>query len=258
MQKGGCYAVDNLRNPDSALADRNGFFIYHGWSDSYSARNCYYKCFGKRYSRTEGRLSDIAGNKNTWRKQMKTKNDGHRIIRFMALTFLTSVCMLAMGLVITPCSYADSAIGKMAANAPVGQTNERGVVVKGYAHNIEDLTVKNEDFRHVLYTTKQSQFVLMALRPKGEIGEETHKADQFFRVEVGTGEAVISGVLTVIRAGFAIIIPGGTKHNIINTGTVPMKLYTIYSPPNHRDGVIHHTRAEAEADNEHFDGKTTE
>ena len=130
--------------------------------------------------------------------------------------------------------------------------------MKGYAHNIEDLTVKNEDFRHVLYTTKQSQLVLMALNPKGEIGAEAHKSDQFFRVEEGSGEAVIDGVRTAIRAGFAIIIPGGANHNIINTGTVPMKLYTIYSPPNHRDGVVHHTRAEAEADNEHFDGKTTE
>ena len=78
------------------------------------------------------------------------------------------------------------------------------------------------------------------------------------RVEEGSGEAVVNGVRTAIKAGFAIIIPGGTNHNIINTGTVPMKLYTIYSPPNHRDGVVHHTRAEAEADNEHFDGKTTE
>jgi mannose-6-phosphate isomerase-like protein (cupin superfamily) len=98
----------------------------------------------------------------------------------------------------------------------------------------------------------------MALNPKGEIGAEAHKSDQFFRVEEGSGEAVIDGVQTAIRAGFAIIIPGGANHNIINTGTVPMKLYTIYSPPNHRDGVVHHTRAEAEADNEHFDGKTTE
>jgi mannose-6-phosphate isomerase-like protein (cupin superfamily) len=130
--------------------------------------------------------------------------------------------------------------------------------MKGYVQNIEELTVKNTDFRQVLFTTKQSQLVLMALNPKGEIGAEAHKSDQFFRVEEGSGEAVIDGVQTAIRAGFAIIIPGGTKHNIINTGTVPMKLYTIYSPPNHRDGVIHHTRAEAEADNEHFDGKTTE
>jgi mannose-6-phosphate isomerase-like protein (cupin superfamily) len=98
----------------------------------------------------------------------------------------------------------------------------------------------------------------MALHPKGEIGMEAHKSDQFFRVEEGSGEAVINGVRTAIQAGFAIIIPGGANHNIINTGTVPMKLYTIYSPPNHRDGVVHHTRAEAEADHEHFDGKTSE
>jgi Cupin domain len=82
--------------------------------------------------------------------------------------------------------------------------------------------------------------------------------DQFFRLEEGTGEAVLNGVHTVISAGFAVIVPAGTNHNIINTGSVPMKLYTLYAPPNHRDGVVHHTRAEAEADNEHFDGKTTE
>jgi len=98
----------------------------------------------------------------------------------------------------------------------------------------------------------------MALNPKGEIGAEAHKSDQFFRVEEGSGETVIDSVRTAIQAGFAIIIPGGSNHNVISTGTVPMKLYTIYSPPNHRDGVVHHTRAEAEADNEHFDGKTTE
>ena len=130
--------------------------------------------------------------------------------------------------------------------------------MKSYVQNIEELTVKNKDFRRVLYTSKQSQLVLMALNPKGEIGAEAHKSDQFFRVEEGSGEAVIDGVRTAIQSGFAIIIPGGANHNIINTGTVPMKLYTIYSPPNHRDGVVHRTRAEAEADNEHFDGKTTE
>jgi mannose-6-phosphate isomerase-like protein (cupin superfamily) len=130
--------------------------------------------------------------------------------------------------------------------------------MKGFVQNIEGITVKNEEFRRVLYTAKQSQLVLMALNPKGEIGAEAHKPDQFFRVEEGTGEAVLDGVRTMISAGFAVLVPGGTNHNIINTGTVPMKLYTIYSPPNHRDGVVHHTRAEAEADNEHFDGKTTE
>ena len=130
--------------------------------------------------------------------------------------------------------------------------------MKGYVHNIEELTVKNEDFRRVLYTTKQSQLVLMALMPKEEIGAEVHTLDQFFRVEQGSGEVVLDGVRTPIRAGFAIVVPAGMTHNVINTGSVPLKLYTIYSPPNHRNGVIHHTRAEAETDNEHFDGKTTE
>jgi len=98
----------------------------------------------------------------------------------------------------------------------------------------------------------------MALKPKEEIGAEVHKLDQFFRVEEGKGEAVLDGVRTAISAGFAVLVPAGTNHNIINTGSVPLKLYTLYAPPNHRDSVVHHTRAEAEKDNEHFDGKTTE
>jgi len=120
------------------------------------------------------------------------------------------------------------------------------------------LAVKNDEFRWVLYTAKHCQLVLMALKPKEEIGAEVHKLDQFFRVEEGSGEAVLDGVRTVIRAGFAVVVPAGTNHNIINTGSVPLKLYTLYAPPNHRDGVVHHTRADAQADNEHFDGKTTE
>ena len=130
--------------------------------------------------------------------------------------------------------------------------------MKGYVQDIESLAIKNVEFRRVVYTEKTSQLVLMALKPKEEIGMEVHKLDQFFRVEEGSGDAVLDGVRTAIRAGFAVVIPAGTNHNIINTGTVPMKLYTLYSPPNHRDGVVHHTRADAEADNEHFDGKTTE
>jgi mannose-6-phosphate isomerase-like protein (cupin superfamily) len=98
----------------------------------------------------------------------------------------------------------------------------------------------------------------MALKPKEDIGAEVHKLDQFFRVEEGTGEAILNGRRTQIRAGFAIVVPAGTIHNIINTGDAPMKLYTLYAPPNHRDGVVHHTRAEADADKEQFDGKTTE
>jgi mannose-6-phosphate isomerase-like protein (cupin superfamily) len=132
------------------------------------------------------------------------------------------------------------------------------VKMKGYIQNIESITVQNEEFRRVLYTAKNCQLVVMALKPKEEIGMEVHTLDQFFRVEEGTGEAVLNGVRTEISAGFAVLVPAGAKHNIVNTGTVPMRLYTLYAPPNHRDGVIHHTRADAEKDNEHFDGKTTE
>ena len=135
---------------------------------------------------------------------------------------------------------------------------ERGVVMKGFVQDIEGLAVKNNEFRQVLYTAKDCQLVVMALKPKEEIGAEVHKLDQFFRVEEEAGEAVLDGVRTAIKAGFAVVVPAGTKHNIINTGNAPLKLYTLYAPANHRDGVVHHTRAEAEADSEHFDGKTTE
>ena len=130
--------------------------------------------------------------------------------------------------------------------------------MKGFVQNIEKVAVKNNEFRRVLYTAKHCQLVVMALRPKEEIGAEVHKLDQFFRVEEGTGEAVLDGIRTKIQAGFAVLAPAGAKHNIINTGAVPLKLYTLYAPPNHRDGVVHHTRADAEPDTEHFDGKTTE
>jgi mannose-6-phosphate isomerase-like protein (cupin superfamily) len=105
---------------------------------------------------------------------------------------------------------------------------------------------------------KSCQLVLMSLKPREEIGMETHKLDQFFRVEAGSGEATLDGTTTKIAEGFAVIVPAGTRHNIVNTGTVALKLYTIYSPPNHRDGVVHHTRSDAVKDKEHFDGKTTE
>ena len=130
--------------------------------------------------------------------------------------------------------------------------------MKGFIQDIEGLAVNNEEFRRVLYTAKNCQLVLMALKPKEEIGAEIHQLDQFFRVEKGSGEAVLDGVRTAIRAGFAVVVPAGTDHNIINTGDVPLKLYSLYAPPNHRDGVVHQTRADAEVDNEHFDGKTTE
>lgn len=130
--------------------------------------------------------------------------------------------------------------------------------MKGFVKNIEDISVKNKNFRHVLYTANHTQLVVMALKPGEDIGMETHKLDQFFRVEEGTGEAVLDGVHTPIKDGFAVLVPAATEHNIINTGSAAMKLYTLYSPPNHRDGVVHPTRADAEKDTEHFDGKTTE
>jgi len=146
----------------------------------------------------------------------------------------------------------------MASNVPADRANERGVVMKGFVQDIERLAIENAEFRQVLYTAKNCQLVVMALKPGEEIGAEVHKLDQFFRVEEGAGEAVLDGVRTAIRAGFAVVVPAGANHNIINTGSVPLKLYTLYAPPNHRDGVVHHTRSEAEADDEHFDGKTTE
>ncbi len=130
--------------------------------------------------------------------------------------------------------------------------------MKGFVQDIESLAVKNVEFRRVLYTAKNCQLVVMALKPKEEIGAEVHTLDQFFRVEQGTGVAVLDGVRTPIKPGFAVIVPAGANHNIINTGSEPLKLYTLYAPPNHRDAVVHHTRKDAEADNEHFDGKTTE
>ena len=145
-----------------------------------------------------------------------------------------------------------------AADAQSGATTDAAGSVKGFVQDINGLAVKNNEFRRVLYTAKNLQLVVMALKPKEEIGAEVHKLDQFLRVEVGTGEAVLDGVRTPIRAGFAVVVPAGVNHNIINTGNIPLKLYTVYAPPNHRDGVVHRTRAEAEKDDEHFDGKTTE
>ncbi|MBY0440225.1 MAG: cupin domain-containing protein, partial [Burkholderiales bacterium] len=113
--------------------------------------------------------------------------------------------------------------------------------MKGFVQDIEHLASGNEAFRRVLYTARGCQLVLMALKPQEDIGTEVHALDQFFRVEEGSGEAILDGVRTRIRAGFAVLVPAGTRHNIVNTGTEPMKLYTLYSPPNHRDGVEHRT-----------------
>ena len=131
--------------------------------------------------------------------------------------------------------------------------------MKGYVINIEKLSLENENFRRVLYTAKNSQLVVMSLKPGEDIGEEVHQLDQFIRCERGEGTAVLDGVSHSISDGFVVVVPAGTRHNIVNTSpTESLKLYTLYSLPNHRDGVIHVTKKQAEADTEHFDGKTTE
>lgn len=127
---------------------------------------------------------------------------------------------------------------------------------KGYIINIEEESLKNENFRRVLYTSQYSQLVVMSLKPKEEIGAEVHQLDQFIRCESGQGVAILDGVDNEIQDGFIILVPAGVNHNIINTSEErDLKLYTLYSPPNHRDGVTHATKADAESDNEHFDGK---
>jgi mannose-6-phosphate isomerase-like protein (cupin superfamily) len=129
----------------------------------------------------------------------------------------------------------------------------------GFITNIEQLSHENENFRRVLYTNQHLQLVLMSLLAGEDIGEEVHDVDQFLRVEMGTGTAILNGITHDISDGSAIIVPAGTKHNIINSGSTTMKLYTLYMPPHHRDGIIHKTKAEGEADKtDEFDGKTTE
>jgi mannose-6-phosphate isomerase-like protein (cupin superfamily) len=131
--------------------------------------------------------------------------------------------------------------------------------MKGFVGDIQGSTENNKDFRRVLYTGKHLQLVLMALKPGEDIGEETHVGhDQFFRVEKGKGEVVIDGNRTKITSGNAILVPAGARHNVINTGNEPLKLYTLYGPPQHRDKIVRATKADAEATEEHFDGKTTE
>ena len=130
--------------------------------------------------------------------------------------------------------------------------------MKGYVQNIEKAAERNTTFRTVLYTAKNCQLVVMSLKPGEDIGAEVHKLDQFFRIEEGEGKAVLDGIEHRIKPGFAILVPAGTHHNIINGSSSSMKLYTLYAPPNHRDGVVHATKAAAEADKERFDGKMTE
>jgi mannose-6-phosphate isomerase-like protein (cupin superfamily) len=133
-------------------------------------------------------------------------------------------------------------------------------MVHGYEANIEELTRQNEDFRRVLYTGKGSQLVLMSLRPLEEIGLEIHpENDQFFRFERGRGKIIINDFEREIGDGDAVIVPMGAKHNVINLSeTEPLRFYTIYAPAHHKDGTVHHTKEDAEVQEEHFDGETTE
>jgi mannose-6-phosphate isomerase-like protein (cupin superfamily) len=128
--------------------------------------------------------------------------------------------------------------------------------MKGFIDNIEEATINNTDFRRVLYTAKHSQLVLMAIQPGEDIGLETHDLDQFIRFESGTGRVYLDDVEHSVADGTGVIIPAGTKHNVVNTGSEVLKLYTIYSPPEHKDGIVEHTKADVIE--EHFDGKTTE
>jgi mannose-6-phosphate isomerase-like protein (cupin superfamily) len=128
--------------------------------------------------------------------------------------------------------------------------------MKGYIIDIEKKTKENTDYRRVLYTAKNSQLVLMNIKPGDQIGEEVHKLDQFIRFEEGDGQVILDGVTHNIKEDVAVVIPQGTRHNVINTGNKELKLYSIYSPPEHKDGTVHPTKKDEKE--EHFNGKTTE
>jgi mannose-6-phosphate isomerase-like protein (cupin superfamily) len=132
--------------------------------------------------------------------------------------------------------------------------------MKGFKDNIEDLTLKNGNFREVLYTASHSQLVLMSLKPNEEIGLEVHEDnDQFFRFEAGEGQVIIDGNVYDVKDGIAVVVPAGAEHNVVNTSNAQeLKLYTIYSPAHHKDGVFRATKAEAEADSPEYDGHNTE
>ena len=129
--------------------------------------------------------------------------------------------------------------------------------MKGFVDDIEELTGENDDYRRVLYTGKHLQLVLMALQPGQEIGEEVHDdGDQFFRIEEGEGTVTIDGVEHAVEDDDAIVVPAGARHNVVNTGSETLRFYTLYAPPEHRDGTVHATKADVRE--EHFDGRTTE
>lgn len=129
----------------------------------------------------------------------------------------------------------------------------------GYTGNIEQEALENESFRKVLYTSAYMQLVVMSIPAGEDIGEEVHGQDQFLRIEEGEGKAVLDGVEHALSDGYAVVVPAGTRHNIFNTSSSePLKLYSLYAPPHHEDGVVHETKADAEADHEEFLGDTTE
>lgn len=128
--------------------------------------------------------------------------------------------------------------------------------MKGFVDNIEKETLENTDYRRVLYTAKHAQLVVMNIQPGDEIGMEVHELAQFIRIEQGRAKAVLDGVEHELADDFAIVIPAGMEHNVINTGDEELKLYSIYSPPEHKHGTVHTTKAD-EAE-EHFDGETSE
>ena len=131
--------------------------------------------------------------------------------------------------------------------------------MKGYKGNIEKEALDNNNFRKVLYTGGHLQLVLMSLKPGEEIGEEVHQNnDQFFRFESGAGKCTIDENIYHVSEGDVIVVPAGARHNVINTGAEPFKMYTIYGPPNHHDGIIRATKEEADRKDEKFDGKTSE
>lgn len=133
--------------------------------------------------------------------------------------------------------------------------------MKGYVDDIQARTLENEDFRRVLYTGKNMQLVLMTLPPGCDIGEEVHEdRDQFFRIEEGSGTIHIDGKANRVEDDFAVIVPAGARHNVVNDGDVPLKLYTLYAPPEHRDGIVHKDKEQAERDhdNDEWNGETTE
>ena len=131
--------------------------------------------------------------------------------------------------------------------------------MKGYITHIEEATVKNSLYRQVLFTAKNSQLVLMSLKPGEDIGEEVHELDQFIRFEAGEGKVVLDGEGHVVRDGMAVVIPAGTRHNVINTSQdLDLKLYSLYSPPEHKVGTMNRTKKDADADTDHhFDGRTS-